>query len=301
VALDPQTADLLALLPPHRPAREMTVAEHRAEYDEVVRVRRGQGWSPEPVGSSVDVDVQGVPCRLHRPEGVERPHLLVYLHGGGWIVGGLASHEGVTRSLCRRAGMAVLAVDYRLAPEHPFPVPLEDCLTAARWAAEQEEFASVAVGGDSAGGNLAAAVALVFRAEGRPLSAQLLVYPALDASASCPSYQENARGFGLEAEDMRWYWEQYAGAHPTDEPLLSPAAAADLTGLPPAVVATAGYDVLRDEGDRYAERLGAAGVPVWARCYPGLTHGFLGQGGAVDAADAALTDIAAALAAVVAG
>lgn len=292
--LDPQTADLLALLPPHVPASTMTPAEHRAEYAEVVALRRGAGVVPDEVGSSVDVDVDGVPCRLHRPQGQDRPPLLVYLHGGGWIVGGLESHELVARSLCARAGIAVLAVDYRLAPEHPFPAPLEDCLTAARWAGEQD-FASLSVGGDSAGGNLAAAVALVFRAEGRPLAAQLLVYPALDAHASSATYDENGTGFGLEAEDMRWYWEQYAGDHPKDDPLLSPAAATDLRELPPAVVATAEYDVLRGEGDGYATRLAEAGVPVWHRCYPGLTHGFLGQGGAVAAADVALDEIAAAV------
>jgi acetyl esterase len=294
VPLDPQTADLLALLPPHVPASTMTPAEHRAGYAELVALRSGAGVVPEEVGSSVDVQVDGVACRLHRPLGQDRPPLLVYLHGGGWIVGGLGSHELVARSLCARAGVAVLAVEYRLAPEHPFPAPLEDCLTAARWAGEQD-FASVSVGGDSAGGNLAAAVALVFRAEGRPLACQLLVYPALDAHASSATYDDNGAGFGLEAQDMRWYWEQYAGKHPKDDPLLSPAAAGELRELAPAVIATAGYDVLRGEGDAFAARLAEAGVPVWHRCYPGLTHGFLGLGGAVAAADAALTEIAAAV------
>jgi acetyl esterase len=294
VPLDPQVAALLAALPPHVPASRLTPAEHRTQYAEVVALRRGAGYVPDIVGSSVDVDVHGVPCRLHRPAGGDRPHLLVYLHGGGWVVGGLESHEMVARSLCARGGFAVLAVDYRLAPEHPFPAPLEDCLTVARWAGEQD-FASVAVGGDSAGGTLAAAVARVFRAEGRPLSGQLLVYPVLDAGMSSASYRENGTGFGLEADDMRWYWEQYAGSHPTDDPLLSPAAATDLAGLAPAVVATAEYDVLRDEGDRYADRLAAAGVPVWHRRYAGLTHGFFGQSGTVAAADAALTEIALAV------
>ncbi|MCW2599448.1 MAG: lip [Frankiales bacterium] len=295
MALDPQVQAQLALLPAHVDARSIPIAEHRSGYEQLLELRRGAGWKPEPVGSSVDVDVLGVPCRLHRPEGLRTPHLLVYLHGGGWIVGGLESHEGVARSLCRRAGIAVLAVDYRLAPEHPFPEPLEDCLTVARWAGEQKEFASVSVGGDSAGGNLAAAVALVFRAEGRPLAAQLLVYPVLDATGSPPSYAENAKGMGLEAVDMHWYWEQYAGRHPMDDPLLSPSAVEELAELAPAVVATAGYDVLRDEGNRYAERLREAGVPVWAKQYDGMVHGFFGQGSTVAAADAAMTEIALAL------
>lgn len=290
--LDPQVADLLAVLPTHVPADRLTPAEHRAQYAEVVRLRRGAGWQPEEVASSVDLTVEGVPCRLHRPLGVEDPAVLVYLHGGGWVVGGLDSHEGISRSLCARGGFAVLAVDYRLSPEHPFPAPLEDCLAAARWATEQS-FPAVAVGGDSAGGQLASAVALVFRAEGRALAGQLLVYPALDAHAHSPSYA--LTGFGLEADDMRWYWRQYAAMHPLDDPLLSPAAAADLTGLAPAVVVTAGHDVLRDEGDAYAERLAAAGVPVTHLRYVGMVHGFLGQGGTVAAADAAVTEIACAV------
>ena len=292
--LHPEVAALLAQWPEHVDARSMTIAEHRADYAEVVRERRGPGWVPEPIASSVDLEVAGVPCRLYRPEGAERPPVLVYLHGGGWVVGDLDSHEAAARSLCGRAGIAVLAVDYRLAPEHPFPAPLEDCLTAARWASEQD-FASVSVGGDSAGGNLAAAVALVFRAEGRALACQLLVYPALDASASLPSYDENARGFGLEADDMRWYWEQYAGSHPHDEPLLSPWAASDLAGLAPAVIATAEFDVLRDDGDRYADRLRDAGVTVWHRTYPGQIHGFLGQAPLVAPSDRSLTEIALAV------
>lgn len=289
--VDPQALALLAMVPA-RVARDTSVEDHRRGYADLVRQRRGEGWVPEPVVSSTYFDVEGVPCVLHRPDGVEQPAVLVYLHGGGWVVGGLDSHEGIVRSLCHRAGLAVLAVDYRLAPEHPFPAPLEDALTAVRWASGQD-FASVSVGGDSAGANLAAAVALVFRAEGRPLACQLLVYPCLDASATSPSYQLS--GFGLEGEDMRWYWEQYAGTHTRDEPLLSPAAATDLAGLAPAVVATAEYDVLRDEGNAYAERLRASGVQVWSTQYAGMVHGFFGQGPSVVAADAAFSEIASAV------
>lgn len=292
--LDPQVQALLAAFPPHVDAAQFPIEVHRAGHAEFVRQLQARG-AFEQVGSSADLDVLGVPCRLHRPADLERPHLLVFLHGGGWIVGDLDSHEGLARSLCARGGVAVLAVGYRLAPEHPFPASLEDCLTVARWAAEQD-FASVSVGGDSAGGNLAAAVALVFRAEGRPLAGQLLLYPALDAHTRSPSYDENARGFGLEAQDMRWYWEQYAGTSAKDDPLLSPAATPDLAGLAPAVVVTAEYDVLRDEGDRYAQRLREAGVPVWSKQYAGMLHGFLGQGADVTAADLALTEIAGAFA-----
>ncbi len=291
--LDPQVAALLAASPPWDPAGT-PVGRLRADYNAMVALRQGPDWVPEEVASTVEVTVEGVTCRLYRPA-VERLALLVWFHGGGWVVGGLDSHDGICRSLCARGGFAVLSVDYRLAPEHPFPAPLEDCLAAARWATEQEEFASVSVGGDSAGGNLAAAVALVFRAEGRPLACQLLAYPCLDAHASLPSYDENAEGFGLEAQSMRWYWAQYAGSHALDEPLLSPSATPDLAGLAPAVIVTAEHDVLRDEGDRYAARLQQAGVPVWTTQYAGMVHGFFGQTGAVAAADAAVTEIALAV------
>lgn len=294
MALDPQVAALLALLPPAVPPASLTPEQHRAGYALVVAARRGVDWQPEAVGSSQDLDVDGVPCRLHRPAGIDAPAVLVYLHGGGWVVGGLDSHEGVARTLCARAGVAVLAVDYRLAPEHPYPAPLEDCLTVARWAGGQG-FAAVAVGGDSAGGALAAAVALVFRAEGRPLAAQVLLYPALDAATTAPSYTSRGTGYGLTAEQMRWYWAQYASAADRDDPLLSPAVATDLAGLAPAVIATAEYDVLRDEGDAHAARLGEAGVPVWHRCYPGMVHGFAGSGDVITAADAALSEIAIAV------
>ena len=294
MALDPQVADLLALLPPHVDPATLTPEQHRAQYAEVVRVRRGDGWVAEPVGSSEVVDADGVRCRLHQPVGGPASGVLVYLHGGGWVVGGLDSHEGVARALCRRGGFAVLAVDYRLAPEHPYPAPLEDCLTATRWAAQR--FGSVAVGGDSAGGTLAAAVALACRAGGPALAGQLLVYPAVDASLSSSSYASVGEGYGLTESDMRWFWEQYAQDGDRTDPLLSPAAALDLTGLPPAVVLTAEYDVLRDEGDGYAQRLRDAGVTVHFRQVPGLTHGFLGQGPMVAAADAAISEIASATA-----
>ena len=299
MGLDPQVADLLALLPPHVDAATMTPEQHRASYAEVVRVRRGDGWVPEPVGSSTDVEAGGVRCRLHRPAGGSTVGVLVYLHGGGWVVGGLDSHEGVARALCRRGGFAVLAVDYRLAPEHPYPAPLQDCLAATRWAAGR--FPGVAVGGDSAGGTLAAAVSLALRDEGLPLAGQVLVYPATDATLSSPSYASVGEGLGLTEGDMRWYWEQYAQDADRADPLLSPAGAPDLTGLPPAVVFTAEFDVLRDEGDAYAQRLREAGVTVTGRQVPGLTHGFLGQGPLVTAADAVITEIASLTAALLSG
>ena len=132
--LDPQVAALLQLLPPPVPPASLTPEQHRAAYDLVVAARRGQGWQPEAVGSSQDLEVEGVPCRLHRPAREKAPALLVFLHGGGWVVGGIDSHEGIARALCARGGFAVLAVDYRLAPEHPYPAALEDSLAVTRWA-----------------------------------------------------------------------------------------------------------------------------------------------------------------------
>jgi acetyl esterase len=307
--LDPQVAallrglDALGLAPVHT----LAPAQARTQYDAVVAARRGPGFVPEPVGAVEDLRVPaGPPVRLYRPAGVDRPAVLVFAHGGGWVVGGLESHDAIARVLCRRAGIAVLAVDYRLAPEHPYPQPLDDVLAAVRWVAQAAgelalDAGRVAVGGDSAGGNLAAAAALALRDTGPRLSAQLLVYPAVDVRAAAPSYAQNAEGFFLSATDMRWYWRQYAGpgADPRD-PLLSPLAAPSLAGLPPAVVVTAEYDPLRDEGDDYARRLEQDGVPVWHRRYPGLTHGFYGSGAVVDAAAAAVDETAAALAALLA-
>ena len=292
--LDPQVSELLSRLPPHVDLRTRTVAQVRDAYDELVRLRRGDSWSPTPVALSEDRTVAGVPCRLHLPT-LDGPHrLLVWLHGGGWVVGGLDSHEDICRLLCTRSGLAVLQVDYRLAPEHPYPAGLQDALAVVREVGLDARWEAVAVGGDSAGGNLAAAVTFVCRAEGRPLAGQLLAYPCLDARCSEASYARRSVGFGLEADDMRWYWQQYAGPADLTDPLLSPAACHDLTGLPPAVIVSAGHDVLSDEDDSYAVRLDAAGVEVWHRRLPGMVHGFLGQTAAVAAADVALSQIASA-------
>ena len=285
---------MLACLPAHVDPATRTPAEHRAGYDQTVRLRRGPQWSPTPVGATDELSVAGVPCRLHLPAagGPGPGSLLVWLHGGGWMVGGLDSHDDVARILCARSGLAVLQVDYRLAPEHPYPAALDDALAVVREVGASDRWASVSVGGDSAGGNLAAAVALVCRSKGRLLDGQLLAYPCLDAGCASPSYASLATGYGLEATDMRWYWQQYAGHADRTDPLLSPAACPDLARLPPTVLVTAQADVLRDEGDAYAGRLLQAGVPVWHRQLPGLVHGFLGQTSTVAAADAAMTQIA---------
>jgi acetyl esterase len=219
-------------------------------------------------------------ARLYVPEAEVRG-LLVYYHGGGWVAGDLDTHEAPCRFFARESGMAVLSVDYRRAPEHRFPAAVDDALAAFRWASAETARLGVppervAVGGDSAGGNLAAVVSLLTAREGGPRpSAQLLIYPVTDLSEKRPSYRLFAEGFFLAERDMDWYRRQYlpdeaAALDPRASPLLAP----DLHDLPPAVVLTAGFDVLRDEGEAYARRLAEAGVPVTHRRLPGQIHGF---------------------------
>ena len=221
-----------------------------------------------------------MPVRLYRPTLQPRP-LLVYCHGGGWTIGDLESHDRLCRQLARGADVAVLAIDYRRAPEHPWPAAVQDALTVLRWARQAPErvgTSTVGVAGDSAGGNLAALCCLSLRDAGEPQPAvQVLAYPNTDLTLSRPSVQAKGTGWGLDADNARWFAEQWvpdpAGrADPRVSPLLEP----DLTGLAPAVVVTAEHDPLRDEGDAYAAALSAAGVPVTHRTEAGLIHGFLG-------------------------
>jgi len=245
-----------------------------------------------------------VRLRVTAPEG-DGPHpALIYFHGGGFAVGSLSSHDHLCRSLTNAAGVAVVSVDYRLAPEHPFPAAPDDAYAAAAWLAEPANAAALgldpsrlAVGGDSAGGNLAAVVALRARDRGGPkLAFQLLIYPVVDCDLDTPSYRENAEGFLLTRAAMTWYWDQYVPdpARRTD-PDASPLRADDLSNLPPALIVTAGYDVLRDEAEVYARRLADAGVPVRLTNYPGMIHGFLRRHTLLDQGKVALAEIADAL------
>lgn len=229
-----------------------------------------------------DVDAGGIGARLYRPvDGTTG--LLVWFHGGGWVIGDLDSTEDVCRSLATRSGHCVLSVDYRLAPDHPFPAPLEDCITATRWAHEHAgelgiDPARIAVGGDSAGGNLAAVVANIAPV---PLVHQLLVYPVTDSRMGSTSFTENAEGYFLTAAAMRWFTDHYlsGGQGAPDDPRVSPLlTSADTLGQgPPATLFTAGYDPLRDEGAAYAGRLGDEGVHVSHVQYPDQIHGFFTQ------------------------
>ncbi len=220
--------------------------------------------------------------RVYTPEGEGPFPLLVYFHGGGWVLGNLDTHDPLCRALANESGCVVVSVDYRLAPEHRFPAAVEDCYAAAGWVAANAALLKgdpkrVAIGGDSAGGNLAAAVALKAQDQGGPaLAYQLLLYPITNYSFDTVSYRENARGYLLSREDMVWYWDHYLGPEGEGlDPYASPLRAEDLRGLPPALVITAEYDPLRDEGEAFAARLAAAGVPVTATRYDGLVHGFL--------------------------
>ena len=238
---------------------------------------------------------------LGAPAGAPLP-ALVYFHGGGWTVGDLDTHDIVCRTLANRARCAVVAVDYRMGPEHKFPAAVEDCVAATRWVAAQAptlglDAACIAVGGDSAGGNLATVVAITLRDAGAPpLVFQALVYPATDQRMDSASHASFAEGYLLTRENMLWYRGNYLAPGDYDDWRASPLRAADLARLPPAHIITAGYDPLRDEGRAYSDRLVAAGVPVLYECFEGMAHGFLTMGGVLAAANHALYRLAQSLA-----
>jgi acetyl esterase len=224
--------------------------------------------------------------------------LLVFFHGSGFVLCSLDTHDGICRNLCAGAGCIVVSVDYRLAPEAKFPAPLDDCVFATRWAADHADElgadgSRIAIGGDSAGGNLAAATALRLRDEGGPaLCGQLLIYPVTDFhTPGTASYRDNAEGYGLTRDTMIWFWNHYL-ADPADatNPYASPLRATILARLPPALVVTAEFDPLRDEGEAYAEQLRAAGVPARMSRWDGMNHGFFFWVGVVDKAGAAMAE-----------
>ncbi len=261
---------------------------------------------PTPDLASVeDRDIEGpggaLPVRVYTPKAEGKRPVLVFFHGGGWIFGDLDTHDAMCRIVADGAGAVVVAVDYRLAPEHKFPAGLEDCLAATRWVAENAagiggDGARIAVGGDSAGGNLAAVVAQQLRDGGPKLAFQWLVYPATDFSADNASIAANGEGYLLTKVALDRTRDMYLGA-PEDlrDPQASPILGRDLAGLPPALVQTAGYDPLRDEGKEYADKMKAAGIAVEYICYDGMIHGFARMGALIDCAGTALDDGARAL------
>jgi acetyl esterase len=257
----------------------------------------------QPVGEARDLSMSGpagtLPMRLYVPRGTTGPSpLLFFIHGGGWVYGDLESHDGICRYLTEQAGVRVLAVDYRRAPEHRFPAAVDDCSAAYSWLLEHAEElgadpARIAIGGDSAGGNLAIGVCLRARDEGRPQpAAQILVYPATDFSQRLPSRGMFGEGFYLSREFMDRCEAAYVAAGTdTSDPLLSPLQAKDLSGLAPAYVVTAGFDPLRDEGEAFARRVADDGGVVQLRRESGLIHGFFNMVGVSAAARAAVGEL----------
>jgi acetyl esterase len=307
--LDPQARaymDAVAALG-GAPPREMTPPEWRAQM-----TARRQHWGilPQPVARIEDRSVPGsdgdVPVRVFVPQATGPLPILVHYHGGGWVIGDVDGSENLCRAMANLTPCIVVSVEYRLAPEAKFPAGLEDCYAATRWVAEHGaelggDPTRLAVGGESAGGNLAAAVSLLARERGAPnIAFQLLIYPVTDANFETGSYLEQAEGYGLTRDSMQYFWELYLEdpvevTHP-----LASVLQADLAGLPPALVITAEYDPLRDEGDAYAAKLKAAGVPVEHISYPGQIHGFFNVGTMMQTGDKAVAAAARSMAAALA-
>jgi acetyl esterase len=280
------------------PIEEMTPQAMREAY----AMLNATGSKAE-MASVTDRTVPGpggdIPVRIYVPTTEPGPRpVLVYFHGGGWVIGDLETHDSTVRALASGSGATVVSVDYRLAPEHPFPAALDDCLAAVRWVADHGaeidvDPARLAVAGDSAGGNLAAAVALALRDTGPALRAQVLVYPVTDGTLGEPSMDENGDGYFLTKATMAWFWDHYMGDRDrATEPAASVLHAPDeaLAGLPPALVVTAEFDPLRDEGEAYASRLAAAGVDVTTSRYDGMIHGFFSMGDFVPEGKAAIDE-----------
>ena len=276
------------------PVHAQSPAEARAQYLRMVETR---GIRPAPVGAVEDRSIPGpagdLPVRIYRPD-LDAPTLpvLVYFHGGGHVIGNLDTHDAVARNLCNGAGCIVVSVDYRLAPEHKFPAAAEDAFAAVIWcAAHGAEIGidprRIAIGGDSAGGNLAAVAALMARDAGSPaIRLQVLIYPVTDYACDTESYRTYSGGYGmLDAPSMRWFRDHYLrGEADRLDWRAAPLHAGDLTGLPPALVLTAQCDVLHDEGEAYARRLRSAGVEVDHRDITGMIHGFFTMAPAIDGA-----------------
>ena len=307
MAVDPQAQAVLdriaaAGLPPrHEQTPQFARANSATPPDpgpEVAKVEDRR--VPGPAGD--------IPVRIYTPAGPGPFPILVWFHGGGWVVGSLDSVDATARRMCVGAGCVVVSVDYRLAPEAKFPAAADDCYAATAWAAANAsslnaDGSRVAVAGDSAGGNLSAVVSLMARDQGGPsLVYQLMVYPVIERNFGTGSYASNHDGYGLSHDAMVWYWDHYLGSDADAEnPYAAPMKAADLSGLPPALVITAEYDPLRDEGEAYAARLKEAGVPTICTRYDGQIHLFFALPNLIDGGSKAVAQACDALKAVFAG
>ena len=301
MTVDPKVRKLLDLSADAPPIGTVPVEDMRGAAPAQMAALFQMGLVSTPVATVEDRDIPGLagdlPVRVYTPEGRGPFPIVVFFHGGGWVLGDLDTHDPFCRALCAGAGCVVVSVGYRLAPEHPFPAATEDALAATRWVGEYAaevggDPTRIALAGDSAGGNLSAVTGLRVRDEGGAvLRGQLLIYPAVGYhTPPTPSYIENAEGYGLTREAALWFWGQYLAdesqaANPHAAPLLTP----DLRGLPPALVVTAEYD----EGERYGERLRAAGVPARLSCYDGVNHRFAEMIGILDQARQALDEMRA--------
>lgn len=276
------------------------------EARKAIETMRATTGEPERVAKVENRTFRGsagnLPLRIYTPDGRGPFPALVYFHGGGWVVGSIETVDASCRSLANLAGCIVVSADYRLAPEHKFPAAADDCYAATRWTALHAaslhgDPARIAVGGESAGANLAAVAALMAQERGStPLVLQLLLYPVLDYSFERPSHRENGEGYFLTTDMMRWFWRQYLNSDTDGEShLASPLRAKYLQGVAPAAIYTAEFDPLRDEGAAYAAKLREAGVSVQYKCCEGLIHGFMGMAKVVEPAKKALEDAAAAL------
>lgn len=304
--LDPQAKALLELMvakgvpPTHmlapQVARQFYVERRQATQAEPRAVAQVQALQAPGAGGPIAL-------RLYRPAGLpDAAPVLVYFHGGGWTIGDLDTHDVLCRDLADEGRCAVVSVDYRLGPEHRFPAAVDDALAATRWVMAQAQAwgldaRRVAVGGDSAGGNLAAVVALAWRdaQEPVPLHFQLLIYPATDMRAVAPSHTTNGQGYLLTADTIAYFRSQYLGPAQYSDWRASPLLHDDLSGLPPALVLTAGFDPLRDEGRQYADALSASGTVSQYVCFERQIHGFITMGRVIDEANTAVGLCATAL------
>jgi acetyl esterase len=298
MALDPAAQAVLDMIhaPGVPPLNELPVPEARAVYEGLAAL----AGEPAEVARTEDAVADGVPVRLYWPEG-DGPHpVLIWIHGGGWVVGSAAASDATARDLCRRAGCLVVNVDYRLAPEHPFPAAVEDVTTVATWVSAEigalgGDPTKMAVGGDSAGGNLSAVLAQQLPGT---FALQVLVYPATDLASQHPSIEENGEGLLLTKAAITWFADHYLGDDvDRRDPRISPlyADAATMAAAPPALVITGEYDPLRDEGEAYAGRLREAGVAVEHVRYDGQIHAFFAMPAAIPAAKDAIERTVSAL------
>ncbi len=284
------------------PVNELTPAEAREALAAAVE----SAGEPEPVGSIANRLIPGplgdIPIRVYTPEGNGSFPVLVYFHGGGWVVGDLEMVDPLSTMLSNRAGAVVVSVDYRLAPEHKFPAPVTDCYAATQWvssnAAELDvDPRRIAVGGDSSGGNLAAVVSMMARDRGAPdLAFQILFYPVTNLDYETSSYRDNGADYYLTTDMMRWFWGHYLESEDMGRDVhASPLLMEDASGLASAFVATTEFDPLRDEGEAYAKLLREAGNDVTVKCYEGQIHGFVTRAGIMDAGKRAIDDAGAQL------